>query len=80
MDADAGKGFEVGLNPCTTPAVRARDGQSDGFMFHEIPRAFLSSGDSFQTVNQPSWNAKGGSMGSLTDPLFSSWVHGLTFP
>lgn len=46
MDADAGKGFEVGLNPCTAPAVRARDGQSDGFMFHEIPRAFLSSGDS----------------------------------
>ena len=64
MDADAGKAFEVGLNPRTSPAVRARDGQSDGFMFHEIPRAFLSSGDSFLTVNQPSWNAKGGSMGS----------------
>ena len=70
MDADAGKGFEVGLNPCTAPAVRARDGQSDGFTFHEIPRALLPSGDSFQTVNQPSWNAKGGSMGSQTDPFF----------
>jgi len=46
MDTDTGKGFEVCLNPCTAPAVRARDGQSDGFMFHEIPRAFLFSGDS----------------------------------
>ena len=80
MDADAGKGFEVGLNPAPPPLSEPAMVKAMGLCFmRSREHSFLQ--ETLLTNGKPAFLECKGRIDGISDrPLFSSWVHGLTFP